>query len=379
MTSPATIVGSANGRSMTISITLEPRNRSRTSTQATRAPMKAFTIATPTESPIVNRSAAAVDGWVIPDQKSPAPAPNALPTTAASGSSTSRLSQRTTTPSETPETPRMGSPARPGLRRPVRAPAPVAATSAVTGARSSWAVMSGGVLDLGHDAVVAEELVVDDLPAAEGGDCHQVRHLREGVARVVGARYGGHLDAREHRPETLAGEDLLAVGALGELQEVLRLLGCGLGHRGRVLDEDALLRNDVVEVGAARPRADRLVLVGDEDVAGAGPELLGRLGATVRAALDARVELLQVGLGVGLGPALGEDVRVGGEDVPLRRAGRLRAGRHDLDAGLGDQVVPALDAERVALADDDDDDRIRDEALGRAAVPALGHLVRHQL
>ena len=47
MTTPVTIVGSANGTSMTDSSTPAPRKRSRTSTQATSTPMTAFTAATP--------------------------------------------------------------------------------------------------------------------------------------------------------------------------------------------------------------------------------------------------------------------------------------------------------------------------------------------
>src|SRR3954447_24798734 len=179
MTSPATIVGSANGRSMTISIRPEPRNRSRTSTHATSAPMTQLTIATPSERPIVSRRAAAVEGCVMADQKAPAPAPKAFPTTAASGRNTNRLIQSTTTPSETPEMPRSGSPVLARSRRRGTRPTPTATGSAAAGARSSSMVTSGGVLDLGDDAVVAEELVVDDLPTPQRGHGHQVRHLRE--------------------------------------------------------------------------------------------------------------------------------------------------------------------------------------------------------
>jgi len=66
-------------------------------------------------------------------------------------------------------------------------------------------------------------------------------------------------------------------------------------------------------------------------------------------------------------------VTPGAEDVPLRRAGRGRVGRDDLDARL-DQVVPALDVLRVALADDEGDHRGGDDAPGVGVVlPAVVH------
>ncbi len=50
-------------------------------------------------------------------------------------------------------------------------------------------------------------------------------------------------------------------------------------------------------------------------------------------------------------------------------------GRDDLDAGA-DQVVPALDVLRVAVANDEDDDGVRDHALVRLLLPLRVDLAR---
>ena len=55
---------------------------------------------------------------------------------------------------------------------------------------------------------------------------------------------------------------------------------------------------------------------------------------------------------------------VGGHQVPLGAAGRERVRRDHLDAVL-DDVVPRLDALRVALADGEHDDRVGHEPVGR--------------
>ena len=59
-TMPATIVGRANGMSITTSRTCLPRNRSRTSTQAIVVPITMFTSVTRNAWVTVKRSAAAV-------------------------------------------------------------------------------------------------------------------------------------------------------------------------------------------------------------------------------------------------------------------------------------------------------------------------------
>ena len=59
---------------------------------------------------------------------------------------------------------------------------------------------------------------------------------------------------------------------------------------------------------------------------------------------------------------------VGGDDVPLRGARGERVGGDDLDPVLG-EVLPGLDALGVALARDEDHDRVADHALRGAGVP----------
>ena len=65
------------------------------------------------------------------------------------------------------------------------------------------------------------------------------------------------------------GELLLGGGRERVVQERLGLLGVlGLrDHGDRVLDQDRLVRDDVVDLLALLLGRDRLVLVGDEDVA----------------------------------------------------------------------------------------------------------------
>src|SRR5439155_10554504 len=97
-TSPATIVGNANGMSINTSSTRLLGNWSRTNTQATTVPITALMAPTANELKTVSRIADS-DWWSVtafqkPDQPPPVP----LTTTAASGSRTSRLSQRTATP-----------------------------------------------------------------------------------------------------------------------------------------------------------------------------------------------------------------------------------------------------------------------------------------
>src|SRR6266404_9460621 len=70
---PATIVGSANGRSIT-ALTIDlPRNSSRTSTQAVIVPKSALTSDTIAAAPSVSFSAASASGEVATDQNWPSP------------------------------------------------------------------------------------------------------------------------------------------------------------------------------------------------------------------------------------------------------------------------------------------------------------------
>jgi hypothetical protein len=89
------MVGSANGMSISTSTNRMPGKRSRTSTQAIAVPMTALTAVTPSELSSVNRMAASDSGRLSADQKPDHPAPVAFATIAASGSSTSTLSQVT--------------------------------------------------------------------------------------------------------------------------------------------------------------------------------------------------------------------------------------------------------------------------------------------
>ena len=114
---------------------------------------------------------------------------------------------------------------------------------------------------------------------------------------------------------------------------------------------------------------DRLVLVADQDVAGALQEDVGGLAARSGAGLDVIGDQfgdeIQAGLLVGATVALGG---VGRQQVPLRRSGAQRAGRDDLDA-RGEQVVPVLDVLRVALAHHQGHHRPERDPLGDVGVP----------
>ena len=89
-TTPATIVGSANGMSMMTSTNRLPGKSSRTSTQAIRVPMTALTNATPSELSRVRDQRATAWCLVISSTKPDQPLPMGWPTIAASGNRTSR-------------------------------------------------------------------------------------------------------------------------------------------------------------------------------------------------------------------------------------------------------------------------------------------------
>ena len=71
--SPATIVGSANGRSMSELTMPLPRNESRTSTHATSVPNTPLMSATSSDAPSVSLSAATASGAVTACQKASQP------------------------------------------------------------------------------------------------------------------------------------------------------------------------------------------------------------------------------------------------------------------------------------------------------------------
>ena len=88
---PATIVGSANGRSMSVFTRRLPGNSSRTSVQASAVPVTALIATTPPESSNVSSSAARASGFHATCQKWCQPPLAAFAATAASGTRTMML------------------------------------------------------------------------------------------------------------------------------------------------------------------------------------------------------------------------------------------------------------------------------------------------
>src|SRR3954447_5433102 len=358
---PATIVGSANGRSISALTMLRPRKRSRTSTHATSVPATSLTAATTIESSSVSFSAATAWRPEMASQNAPRPPSVERATTAASGIRTITLRHSVATPSES---------VRPG---PIPGAAEESARRRAVGASGVEVRASLGsgdsrrLLDLRDRPLVrVEELVVDLRPAAEVADGEQALRRRE--LGLVGVE-----DLLVDGPVAPVGELLLGRRRQREVEERLRLRRMARlrDDRDRVLDQDRLVGDDVVHLLALLLRRDRLVLVGDQHVAGARGEVLQRLAARLVLDLDVLgdelAQVVEAGLSVLAAAALGA---VGGEDVPLRRARRERVRREDLDARL-EQVVPGVDVLRVALAHDEADDGLRDEALGRCVGPVV--------
>src|SRR5437870_4528550 len=249
---PATIVGSANGRSM-IAFTIPiPRKRSRTSTHAISIPVTALIATTITEMTIVSLSAANASGLETARQKPASPSSSDCAATAASGSSTMTLRYAIASPR-----PRAApSPRSPRRRGDGRA-------SAELPRRSRHSQLA---LDPGHDAGLRiEELLADDRPAAELLDREQTARLRELVRPADPAHDG---------PVALLREDRLRGRGVQVVHERLRRARGVLRHRDRVLDEDRLLRDHVLEPHLLLLCGDRLVLVRDEHVALAARERL---------------------------------------------------------------------------------------------------------
>src|SRR5215475_4128910 len=101
-TRPATIVGSANGRSISVSTMDCPGNLSRVSTQAMTVPMTTLMAATSSEARTVSLSAAHESGVVTARQKTSGPPRVPRQTTAASGTRTIRLRYSTAVPRPRP-------------------------------------------------------------------------------------------------------------------------------------------------------------------------------------------------------------------------------------------------------------------------------------
>src|SRR3954469_24195612 len=356
---PATIVGSANGRSMSALTNALPRKRARTSTHATRVPASALTAATRTARTSVSFSAATACGAVTASTNACRPPSVERATTAASGIRTMTDSHSVATPS--PSAPEPPDAAEESARR----------RATAGGAAEISASLGSGdprrLLDLGDRSLVGiEELVVDLRPAPEVADREEALRRRE--LRLV-LDEDGPVD----RPVAPVGEHLLRGRRERVLHERLRLL-CVLrlgDDRDRVLDRDRLVGDHVVDLLALLPRGDRLVLVRDQDVAGARGEVVERLAAGL--VLDDDVlgdECAQVGQPGSRVLAAAALRAIRGHDVPLRRAARERVRGEHPDARL-EQVVPRADVLRVALANDEADDRLRDEGLRRRARPVL--------
>src|SRR3954468_17176243 len=348
--SPATIVGSANGRSMIAFTAPLPRKSSRTSTQAIRVPISALTNVTTRASASVNFSADIASRSVTESQKPASPPSIDFAATAASGSSTMKLKNSMATPRP--------SAAPPGSET-ARGREGTTAASAVGGDTQA-------LLDLGHDALVlVEELVRHHAPTAELGDRELI--LRRGELLRVD-------EALDDRAIALLREDLLRGVGPEVVHERLRLVGAlrVARDRDRVLDQDRLVGDHVVELLALLLGGDRLVLVGDQNVALAAGERLQRVAGGLVLHRHVLEELLEVVGGLGLALALGDLAAVRRHHVPARAARGERVRRDDLDARLG-QVAPPLDVLRVALADREHHDGVSDHALVGVLVPALVH------
>src|SRR3954463_6007355 len=155
--SPATIVGRANGRSISAFTAPLPRKSSRTSTQAISVPVTALITTTIADVMNVSFSAASACGPVTTSKNSDTPPSSDLTATAASGSSTMMLRYVIATP------------------RPSAAPpgSDAARGRGVGDGRGPAVSSLGGrdakvLLDAGHDALLlVEELVGHRAPAAE--------------------------------------------------------------------------------------------------------------------------------------------------------------------------------------------------------------------
>src|SRR3954454_203221 len=241
---PATMVGSANGRSISAFTTPLPRKSSRTSTHAISVPVTALIATTMSEVIRVSLNAAIDCGVVTTSKNLPNPPSRDLTATAASGSSTITDRYVIATP------------------RPSAAPLGSGAARGPAGRGPAVSSLGGGdteaLLDGGHDAVVGvEEPLRDRAPAAELLDREEVLRHRE----LVRPRRALH-----DRPVALRGEDPLRLRRVEELHEVLRLAARVLRDRDRVLDQDRLRRDRVVELLAGLLSGDRLVLVRDQHV-----------------------------------------------------------------------------------------------------------------
>src|SRR5215212_3068924 len=308
-----------------------PRKEARTRTHAISVPNTALTAATTSDAPSVSFRSATACGELIAVQNEPSADRQ---TSAASGTRT--ISERYAVAS---------APVSAG-RRARRAGAAGTATAALASGASDLA------LDLRHDPVAGvEELRLHLLPAAERPDREQVRPRRE----LELARDALHDGAVAGLPEDALRR--------GRVEEVAERLGRGrrvLRGRERVLDQDRRLRDHELDQLVLLPRQDRLVLVGQEDVALAGEERVQRLARALVLHAHVAEELRQLRRRLLRRLRLLQVRAVGGHHVPACAAGGERVRRHDLDVLL-QEVVPGLDPLRVPVAQHEDDDGAGDE------------------
>src|SRR5438105_2240793 len=211
-----------------------------------------------------------------------------------------------------------------------------------------------------------EEALLDLGPAAELLDREEPRPDR--IVELLD-------DASHDRPVAVLAEDRLSLRGVQEADERPGRGGGLRRHSDRVLDPDRRLRDHVVDGLTLALCEDRLVLVGEHDVATAGEEGLERLARALVLRDDVVEELVQVRDRLLVAFALAAHRAVGGHDVPARAAGCERVRRHDLDARL-DEVLPVADVLRVAVPEHEDDDRAGDHPVPGVLVPARADEVR---
>src|SRR3954447_20651404 len=246
-----------------------PGNSSRTSTHAMSVPVTMFTTTTTIDTSTGKRIAANACCPGTASQNADGPPVVDSATTAASGMRTTRLRYAVAS-----------APPTAGVARRRRRPARRGR------ARRSVGAVTAVVLDALHDRVLrVEELLHDAVPATELRDVELLRRVGIGL-RVDERRDDGAI--------ALGREDLLCRLGGHVLHERLPLGTRPQRRRDRVLDEDRRVGDDVVELLALLPRGDRLVLVGDEDVALAAREALERLASRLVLDDDVLEELLEV-------------------------------------------------------------------------------------
>src|SRR6266545_2575437 len=260
---PATIVGRAKGRSMSELTNPLPGKLSRTSTQAIVVPITALIATTISEAISVSFRAAMASGLVIAVQNAPIPPSADFAVSAASGIRTMRLMYAVTRPRPRVAPPRRGHETTLGgasARVPERALTP-SPPPGLSGRPASLGADPQVLLDPGDDALLRiEEVGVHLVPAAEVVDREQARRGRELVLVLV--EHG-----LDHRAVAGVRPELLCLGRVQVLHEVLSLRRRVRGGRDRRLDQDRVVGDDVVHVLARLLGGDRLVLVGEENVA----------------------------------------------------------------------------------------------------------------